>query len=89
MRGNDEARRKLEAEHERPLLCRASQEDGGLGARRQGGRRRPPCDGIARNDGVMVLLGGLRLRERQDQRGHAERDRENARRTVVSAWWIS
>ena len=78
MRGDDEARRKLEAEHERPLLCRASQEDGGLGAGRQGGRGRTPRDGVARDDGVVVLLGGLRLRERQDQRGHAQRDRENA-----------
>ena len=72
MRRDDEAGREFEAEHERPLLRRAAQQDGGLGAGRQRRRRRPPFDGVGGHDGV-VRIGGVRGRDGAEDRGGAKR----------------
>ncbi len=69
---HDEAGWKLEPEHERPVLGRAAEQDGGLRARRQRGRRRSPLDGVGGHHRV-VRVGGLQ-RTPGKQHGAAERE---------------
>ncbi len=78
MRRDGEPMWELEAQHERPLLGGASEQRGSLGARRQRRRSRTPLDGVGGDDGVMMLLGSLRLRERHTERGDAQRDCDHA-----------
>ena len=67
-----EARGEFETEHERPFLCRTSEQGRGLGAGRQGRRRRTPLDGVGGHDRVM-RVGRLRGRGGAKECGDAER----------------